>query len=78
MITIHGLTVEQKEMLDVMWSIDSVDDFENWINLLDYEDYMMARSLSQLIVAEYLEEVFRRKRYNNFAEAKTVIEKFRI
>ena len=78
MITIHGLTVEQKEMLDVMWSIDSVDDFENWINLLDYDDYMMARSLSQLIIAEYLEEVFKSKRYNNFAEAKTVIEKFRI
>jgi len=78
MITIHGLTVEQKEMLDVMWSIDSVDDFENWINLLDYDDYMMARSLSQLIIAEYLEEAFRRKRYNNFAEAKSVIEKFRV
>jgi hypothetical protein len=78
MITIHGLTVEQKEMLDVMWSIDSVEDFENWINLLDYDDYMMARSLSQLIIAEYLEEAFKSKRYNNFAEAKSVIEKFRI
>jgi hypothetical protein len=78
MITIHGLTVEQKEMLDVMWSIDSVEDFENWINLLDYDDYMMARSLSQLIIAEYLEEAFKSKSYNNFAEAKSVIEKFRI
>ena len=78
MIEIHGLTVEQKEMLDVMWSIDSVEDFENWISLLDYDDYMMARSLSQLIVAEYLEEAFKRKSYNNFAEAKTVIEKFRV
>lgn len=78
MITIRGLTVEQKEMLDVMWSLDSVEDFENWINLLDYEDYMMARSLSQLIVAEYLEESFKKLRYNNFTEAKSALEKFRI
>jgi uncharacterized protein YukE len=50
MIQINNLTEYQVEMLDHMWSLDSVEEYEEWYNLLDDEDQQLADSLQQMII----------------------------
>ena len=49
MISIDNLTEYQVEMLDHMWSLDSLEEYEDWYNLLDEEDQRLADSLQQMI-----------------------------
>ena len=42
---IQGLTEEQVEMLDFMWSLDSMEEFEEWKSGLDRRERLMADTL---------------------------------
>lgn len=68
---IEGLTEYQVDMLDHMWSLDTLEDYENWYSLLDEEDQRMADSLQKLVVLEAMEEVL-----GDMQEAKEVLAKF--
>ena len=55
MIQIENLTAYQCEMLDIMWELDSEDEYVEWFKLLDPEDQLLAESLQCLIIMESME-----------------------
>lgn len=75
MIEIKGLTNEQKQMLDYMWcELESFEDFQNWIETLDYNDQLQALTLSKLIIMAVIDEQSDRLEY--YPEAEQVLEKY--
>lgn len=52
---IDGLTPEEVQMLDTMWSIESVDDMEDWLISLNREERLMAYRLRMLLLAELID-----------------------
>jgi hypothetical protein len=71
MIQIEHLTEYQVEMLDHMWSLDSVEEYEEWYNLLDDEDQKLADSLQQMIILAEMDNLM-----GDFKDAKEVLKKF--
>jgi len=73
-IRIENLTQDQVDMLDVMWALDSEEDYLNWYELLDQEDKEQADLLMRLILLEELENILG----NQYAEANAVLKQFRL
>ena len=73
MIEINNLTPYQVEMLDHMWSLDSVEEFLEWYDLLDEEDQKLADSLQQMII---LAEVDNQMVVDDCKDAKDILKKF--
>ena len=71
MIQIHNLTPYQVEMLDHMWSLDSLQEYEDWYNLLDEEDQRLAENLQQMVILESMEEMLK-----DTTDAKEALKKF--
>ena len=71
MIQIHNLTEYQVEMLDHMWSLDSIEEYEEWYNLLDEEDQILAESLQEMIILAEMDNLM-----GDFKDAKEVLKKF--
>ena len=57
MITIDGLTKAQCDLLDTMWNIDSVEDYEEWKSGLDENTMNMVDTLEQMVVLAELDEI---------------------
>lgn len=73
-IRIDNLTEEQKEMLDFMWNeVESLEDFENWLNCLSTEDQAQAIALQRLIVLEFMEELL-----TDTSQAAEYLKKFQL
>lgn len=73
-IRIDNLTEEQKEMLDFMWNeVESLEDFENWLNCLSAEDQAQAIALQRLIVLEFMEELL-----TDTSQAAEYLKKFQL
>ena len=71
MIQIENLTEYQVEMLDHMWSLDSMEEYEEWYNLLDDEDQKLADSLQQMIILAEMDNLM-----GDFKDANEVLKKF--
>jgi hypothetical protein len=71
MIKIDNLTTYQVEMLDHMWSLETYEEFQNWIDLLDDEDLILAQSLSQMVILAEVDTLL-----GDCKEAKEVLSKF--
>jgi hypothetical protein len=71
MIQIENLTEYQVEMLEHMWSLDSVEEYEEWYALLDEEDQQLADSLQQMIILAEMDDLM-----NGCKDAKEVLKKF--
>lgn len=71
-IRLERLTLYQVEMLDHMWSLKTQQEYEDWLSLLDEEDFATAKSLSYMIALEFLEP----EMDTNFTDAKTILQKF--
>ena len=71
MITIDNLTEYQVEMLDHMWSLDSMEEYEEWYNLLDDEDQQLADSLQQMIILAEMDNLL-----DDCEDAKQLLKKF--
>lgn len=56
MIKIDGLTLEQCQMLDTIWSFKSRSDFEEWQLGLPFDQLMVSAGLVELIALAILEE----------------------
>lgn len=54
-IQIDGLTLEQVNMLDRMWAIESYDQFTEWLDELPIHERKMALLLKELIILELVE-----------------------
>jgi hypothetical protein len=72
MIQIEGLTRYQVEMLDHMWSLKTMEEYQDWLSLLCEEDYVIAVSLSNIVSQEALEHAIDPE----FTDAKDVLKKF--
>ena len=55
MITIPHLTAKQKLLLDVMWNIENLDQVNDFINSLPYQDKIDARSLLKIAIDDSME-----------------------
>ena len=71
MIQIENLTEYQVEMLEHMWSLDSLEEYEEWYALLDEEDQQLADSLQQMIILAEMDDLM-----DGCKDAKEVLKKF--
>jgi hypothetical protein len=71
MIQIENLTKYQVEMLDHMWSLDSYEEYQEWMDLLDDEDRVLAESLSQMVILAEVDQLI-----DDCQEAKNVLQKY--
>jgi hypothetical protein len=71
MIQIQNLTEYQVEMLDHMWSLDTYEEYQEWMDLLDDEDRALAESLSELVILAEMDNVI-----GDCKEAKDALKKF--
>ena len=76
MIQIENLTPYQCEMLDIMWELDSEDEYVEWFKLLDPEDQLLAESLQCLIIFESLEPTV--QEMDNYWLANNYLKKFQL
>ena len=53
---INGLSAEEVQMLEMMWSIETVEDMEDWLMSLNREERLMAYRLRMLLIAELIDE----------------------
>lgn len=57
MITIEGLTQRQRDILDLMWNLDTMDEVMEFISSLDdFKDQVDASSLAWMVMMDYKEE----------------------
>jgi hypothetical protein len=70
-IKIKNLSEYQVEMLDIMWAIESAEEYVSWFENLDSEDQRLAESLQRLIILETMEEMM-----NGYKDAKRVLKQF--
>jgi hypothetical protein len=73
-IKLSGLTYEQVEMLDMMWSLDSVDEFFDWYETLDKDDQNTVDTLQRLIILEVADAQWENTK--RFPQAKAVLKQF--
>jgi hypothetical protein len=73
MIQISHLTEEQVEMLNIMWELDTEEDYLNWHACLDKDQQVMADGLTRLIIQESMEQMLEETQYK---DAKEVLSKF--
>ena len=57
MITITGLTKKQVQLLDTMWEIQDVEDYENWKNSLDENTMNEVDTLEQMVLLAQSDEI---------------------
>lgn len=53
--TITGLTHRQVELLDIIWSIDTLQEAQLWMESLEFRDLCDARSLLEILELESIE-----------------------
>jgi len=73
---IQGLTEEQVEMLDFMWTLDSMEEFEEWKSGLDRRERLMADSLQKMVLMAALDDVLEEE--TKFPEAKQLLKQFQL
>ena len=74
-IEIKNLTAEQVEMLDIMWSFDSAEEYLTWYHLLDAEDQEQADLLQHMIILETMDEMLEEVS-DNYSDIKSYLKKF--
>jgi hypothetical protein len=73
MIQINNLTPYQVEMLDHMWTLETMEEFDDWYNLLDEEDRQLADSLQTMVILASVDEMIDE---TNYKDAKEALKKF--
>jgi hypothetical protein len=71
---INGLTPEEVQMLDMMWSIESVQDMEDWVSSLNREERLLVYRLRMLLVAEIIDQ----DNVQDLSMAKNYLKKFQL
>ncbi len=57
MISIDGLTKHQVQLLDKMWSLDGIEEYDSWYSTLDENTMNMVDTLEQMIILAELDDV---------------------
>ena len=74
MIRIENLSAEQHQMLDLIWSFNSQDEYLDWYGELDESDRQQALVLMRLMAYEVLEH--RVGEFRN--QARELLDQFRL
>jgi hypothetical protein len=72
-ITIHGVTKRQKRMLNIMWNLETEEDYFEWYNSLDTELQQEAELLQRLIIMAELDNDVR-----DTTDAKELLQQFMV
>jgi hypothetical protein len=72
-IEINGLTPEQVQMLDMMWSIESYQDYQDWLDSITLEEAYMAEQLKNLLVLTLIDDAM-----EDYNMAKNYLKKFQL
>jgi len=72
-IQITNLTQDQVDMLDHMWSLETLEQYQDWYNDLEAEDKDMADSLQRLLLLEVADQLV-----TDTAQAAAYLERFRL
>ena len=72
-IEINGLTPEQVQMLDMMWSIESYQDYQDWLDSITLEEAYMAEQLKNLLVLTLIDDAM-----EDYDMAKNYLKKFQL
>jgi uncharacterized protein YukE len=70
-IKIHGVSKRQKRMLNIMWNLDSEEDYFEWYNSLDENLQKEAELLQRMIIMAELDNEVR-----DTTDAKELLKKF--
>lgn len=70
MITLVGLSKKQEALCDIMWAIGTRDGVENFIGTLPPVDQRECRTLIELMIMAFADEV------EDTTEAKSVLKQF--
>jgi uncharacterized protein YukE len=70
-IKIHGVSKRQKRMLNIMWNLDSEEDYFEWYNSLDQNLQKEAELLQRLVIMAELDNEVR-----DTTDAKELLKKF--
>lgn len=73
---IQGLTEEQVEMLDFMWTLDSMEEFEEWRDTLDRREQLMADSLQKMVLLAALDDILEAEK--TYPDAKKLLKQFQL
>lgn len=71
-ITLENLTPEQVDMLNIMWDLESEQEFSNWQETLDAEESQMCETLMTLVVLE----AWDREITDDLGPARKLLKKF--
>lgn len=74
MVTILGVNNRQKEMLDIMWSMDDYEDVEEWKETLNSYERQQAELLEELIMLAVIDDMFEE---DDFKEANEIINRIK-
>jgi hypothetical protein len=74
MITINGLSKGQVKLLDIMWSINDLEVYEEWKSSLNLELQDMIDVLEQMVILATLDEDA--EAMQEYPEAQEVLSKF--
>ncbi len=74
-LIIHGLTARQKEMLDIMWSMEELEDVEEWVSTLSEKEQKISEVLMQMVVLESYEGMLEEIEY--LTEANDLINRIK-
>ena len=73
---IEGLNEEQVEMLDFMWSLDSMEEFEEWKASLDSREARLADTLQRMVLMAALDDDLETEK--SYPEAKELLKAFQL
>ena len=71
MIQIQGVSKRQKRMLNIMWNLDSEEDYFEWYNSLDENLQQEAELLQRLVIMAELDNEVR-----DTTDAKELLKQF--
>jgi hypothetical protein len=74
MITINGLSKGQVKLLDIMWSINDLEVYEEWKSSLNLELQDMIDVLEQMVILATLDEDA--EAMQEYPEAQEALSKF--
>lgn len=72
MIQIENLTQDQVEMLDIMWSLDTMEDYFEWYNTLNVTEQKQADTLQRMLVISEIDNLIT----EDLTEAKHFLKDF--
>ena len=55
MISIPGITQQQKKLLDIMWDLDNQEDLLTWFETLDDDEFQQAITLHEMVLISMMD-----------------------